>query len=72
MYSPREIKKKKEKGKTRRAIRNAILDIHWGIWSILIAALINFVMALAFGNIFNLLACLACLVGLVGIVHSIK
>ncbi len=72
MYSPREIKKKKEKGRRRKAIRNAIMNIHWGIWSILIASAINFVMALAFGNIFNLLACLACLVGLVGIVQSIK
>lgn len=72
MYSPREIKKKKEKGKTRRAIRDAILNIHWGIWSILIAAMINLVLALAFGNIFNLLACLASLVGLVGISQIIK
>ncbi len=72
MYSPREIKKKKEKGKTRKAVRKAILDIHWGIWSILIAAAINFVTALALGNIFNLLACLAILVGLVGITQITK
>jgi hypothetical protein len=72
MYSTVEIKQKRETGKTSRAVRSAVLDVHWGVWSLLIAATINFVMALAEGNIFNLLACLACLVGLFGIVHSIK
>lgn len=71
MYSPKEIKRKKEKGSMRKAIRNAILNIHWGIWAILIAASLNFILALAFGNIFNLLACLACLVGLFGIIQKI-
>jgi hypothetical protein len=71
MYSPKEIKRKKEKGKTRKAIKNAIINVHWGIWSIIIAASLNFILALAFGNIFNLLACLACLVGLFGIIQKI-
>jgi hypothetical protein len=71
MSPPREIKRKKEKGRTRKAIRNAILNIHWGIWSVLIAASLNFILALAFGNIVNLLACLACLVGLFGIFQII-
>ncbi len=71
MYSPQEIKRKKEKGRTRKAVRNAIANIHWGIWSILAAAALNFILAIAFGNIVNLLACLACLVGLFGIIQKI-
>ena len=46
---------------------NSIQNIHWGIWSILIAAALNFIAAIATGSLINLLACLACLVGLVGI-----
>ena len=71
MYSPKEIKRKKEKGRTLKEIRNAVLNIHWGIWSIIVAASLNFILALAFGNIVNLLACLACLVGLFGIFQII-
>ncbi len=70
MNSPKEIKRKKEKGSMRKAVHNAIINIHWGIWSIIVAASLNFILALAFGNIFNLLACLACLVGLLGIIQS--
>jgi len=69
--SPREIKRKKEKVSMRKAMRKAITNIHWGIWSILIAAFLNFVLALAYGNIINLLACLASLVGLFGIIQKI-
>jgi len=50
---------------------NLIQNIHWAIWSILIAAALNFIAALVTGSLINLLACLACLVGLAGIASKV-
>ncbi len=50
-------------------------SIHWAVWSILIAAALNLILAFVTGSVIdgllNLLACLACLVGLVGIAQKI-
>ena len=50
---------------------NLIQSIHWAVWSILIAAALNFITALVTGSLINLLACLACLVGLAGMAHKL-
>ncbi len=49
-------------------MKNPLHNVHWAVWSILIAAALNFIAALATGSFVNLLACLACLVGLAGLV----
>jgi hypothetical protein len=54
-------------GSTHRSV----LNIHWAIWSILIAAALNFIEALTTGSFVDLLACLACLVGLAGIAPKV-
>ncbi len=50
---------------------NPIQNIHWAIWSILIAAALNFIAAIVTGSLINLLACLACLIGLAGIATKV-
>ncbi len=52
-------------------IRNPLHNVHWAIWSILIAAALNFVAALVTGSLINLLACLACLIGLAGVAPKV-
>jgi len=50
---------------------NPLTNVHWAIWSILIAAALNFIAALVVGSLINLLACLACLIGLAGIAPKV-
>lgn len=52
-------------------INNPLRNVHWAVWSILIAAALNFIAALATGSFINLLACLACLIGLAGLVPKV-
>lgn len=56
-------------------IQEAILNVHWGIWCILIAAALNLILAFTTssvtGGLFNILACLAALIALVGIASKI-
>ncbi len=51
--------------------QNSIQNVHWAIWSILIAAALNFIAALVTGSLINLLACLACLIGLAGVAPKV-
>ncbi|MDD1751795.1 MAG: hypothetical protein LUQ38_01740 [Methanotrichaceae archaeon] len=47
-----------------------ILNVHWSIWMIVLAATLNFIIALGEGSSVNLLACIACLIGLAGVLHK--
>jgi len=49
-----------------------ILNVPWAIWAIVLAATMNFVIALAEGSSVNLLACIVCLVGLAGVLHKLE
>ncbi len=51
--------------------KKSLYNVHWAVWSILIAAALNFIAALVTGSFVNLLACLACLIGLAGLVPKI-
>ncbi|MCJ7444637.1 MAG: hypothetical protein MUO26_08930 [Methanotrichaceae archaeon] len=48
-----------------------VLRIHWALWSIIVAAAINFAIALDTGSMLNLLACLVSLIGLAGVIEKI-
>lgn len=56
-------------------IQKAILDVHWAVWCILIAAALNLILAFTtvsiIGGLLNILACLASLIALVGIAPKI-
>lgn len=52
-------------------VHNPMQNVHWAVWSILIAAALNFIAALVTGSFINLLACLACLIGLAGVVTKV-
>jgi hypothetical protein len=49
----------------------SLFNIHWAIWSLLIAAALNFIAAITTGSSIDLVACLACLVGLAGIAPKV-
>jgi len=53
-------------------LMKAILNIPWAIWAIVLAATLNFIIALAEGSSANLLACIICLVGLAGVLHKLE
>jgi hypothetical protein len=51
------------------SIIKKVRSVHWSVWSIVIAAAINFALALETGSMANLLACLICLIGLAGFIE---
>jgi hypothetical protein len=59
------------RGKKMNLIKT-ILNIPWAIWAIVIAATLNFAIALSEGSSVSLLACIACLVGLAGVLQKLE
>ena len=59
-------------GDKKMNLMKTILNIPWAIWAIVLAATLNFIIALAEGSSANLLACIICLVGLAGVLHKLE
>jgi hypothetical protein len=59
-------------GDKKMNLMKTILNIPWAIWAIVLAATLNFIIALGEGSSINLLACIVCLIGLAGILHELE
>ena len=59
-------------GGKKMNLMKTILNIHWAIWMIVLAATLNFIIAFGKGSSADLLACIACLVGLAGFLHEME
>jgi hypothetical protein len=59
-------------GDKKMNLIKTILNIPWAIWAIVLAATLNFIIALSDGSSVNLLACIVCLIGLAGVLQKLE